>query len=67
MAQVVIKGSEKAIQLFCDWFSNSGEQGLMDCWADVSETSYLGTSGYTGDIELIEYDNETHEEVPYVD
>ncbi|UYM28771.1 hypothetical protein [Serratia phage vB_SspM_LC53] len=80
MAQVIIKGSEKAIQAFCDWFSNSGEQGLMECWADVSSwdpvkmtygpvKSYLGTEGYgiTEPIRLVEYNSETDEEIPYVD
>lgn len=77
MAQVIIKGSEKAIEAFCEWFSNSGEQDLMEAFAgggwnsetmsydDV--TTYLGTRGYDKVIELIEYDKETDEEVPYVD
>lgn len=76
MAQVIIKGSEKTIKEFCAWFSNSGEQGLMESWADSgwnSETrgydevtTYLGTRGYEDLIEFVEYDKETDEEVPYV-
>lgn len=74
MAQVIVKGSDKAIQAFCDWFSNSGEQGLMEAWADSwnpetmkyeESTSYLGTRGYSTEIELVEYDKETDEEIPY--
>ena len=74
MAQVTIKGSDKAIKAFCDWFSNSGEQGLMEAWADdwnpetmqyEEATSYLGTRGYSSEIELVEYDKETDEEIPY--
>lgn len=75
MAQVIIKGSEKAIKEFCSWFSNSGEQGLMEAFADNGwnpethqydpVTTYLGTRGYNEVIELVEYDNETDEEVPY--
>lgn len=74
MAQVIIKGSDKAIKAFCDWFSNSGEQGLMEAWADdwnpetmkyEEVTSYLGTRGYSSEIELVEYDKETDEEIPY--
>lgn len=75
MAQVIIKGSEKAIQAFCDWFSNSGEQELTEAWADSNwnpetmkydaSTSYLGTRGYSTEIELVEYDKETDEEIPY--
>ncbi|BBC78180.1 Hypothetical protein KNT65_gp132 [Escherichia phage EcS1] len=77
MAQVIIKGSEKAIAEFCSWFSNSGEQGLMEAWADSGwnpktmtyedSNSYLGTRGYghLEPIELVEYDKETNEEIHY--
>lgn len=74
MAQVIIKGSDKAIKAFCDRFSNSGEQGLMEAWASdwnsetmkyEETTSYLGTRGYSSEIELVEYDKETDEEIPY--
>ena len=75
MAQVIIKGSERAIAEFCSWFSNSGEQGLMECWADSNwnpathqyedSTTYLGTRAYSEVIELVEYDKETDEEVFY--
>lgn len=77
MAQVIIKGSEKAIAEFCSWFSNSGEQGLMEAWADSGwnpktmkyedVNTYLSTRGYSEVIELVEYDKETDEEVPYFD
>lgn len=79
MAQVIIKGSNKAIEEFCSWFSNSGEQGLMEVWADSGwnpkerrydlVNTYLGSRGYglNEPIELVEYDKETGKEVPYVD
>lgn len=77
MAQVVIKGSDKAIAEFCSWFSNSGEQDFMEAWSttrwnqDTKQyddvTTYIGTRGYSEVVELVEYDKQTDEEVPYVD
>ncbi|WWP52202.1 hypothetical protein [Enterobacter phage ZX14] len=75
MAQVIIKGSKKAIEEFCSWFSNSGEQGFMEAWADSGwnakeckyddVNTYIGTRGYgiNEPIELVEYDKETDKEV----
>ncbi|QDB71762.1 hypothetical protein HWC54_gp107 [Klebsiella phage Marfa] len=46
----------------------------MEAWASdwnpetmkyEEATSYLGTRGYSSEIELVEYDKETDEEIPY--
>jgi hypothetical protein len=78
MAQIVINIPDHLVECFCGWFSNQGEQDLMEAhsngvwneetmqWEDA--TTYIGVKGYgvNEPICIVEYDKETDEEIPYV-
>ncbi|WZB37581.1 hypothetical protein [Erwinia phage COW86c] len=79
MAQIVINIPDHLVECFCSWFSNQGEQDLMEAhangvwneetmqWEDAK--TYIGVQGYgvNEPIRIVEYDKETDEEIPYVD
>lgn len=75
MAIISIELPDHLVETFCGWFSNSGEQDLMEAHADGvwnektqqwdPVTTYISVEGYgvNEPIRIIEYDNNTHEKV----
>lgn len=79
MAKIIIECAPHLVETFCGWFSNQGEQDLMEAhqngiwneqtyeWEDAKTNLSVRGYGVNEPIRLVEYDKETDEEVPYVD
>lgn len=77
MSKIIIECAPHLVKTFCDWFSNQGEQYLYEAhqngvWNEETKqweepATYITTRGYGVDepIRIVEFDKETHEEVPY--
>ena len=79
MAKIIIECAPHLVETFCGWFSNQGEQDLMEAhqngvwnekemkWEDA--TTYLSVKGYgiNEPIRLVEYDKETDEEIEWTE
>ncbi|AHI61027.1 hypothetical protein CG98_gp124 [Enterobacter phage PG7] len=77
MAQIIIDIPDHLVESFCGWFSNQGEQDLMEAHANgvwnekqcsgKTLKLVLTVSGYgiNEPIKIREYDKETDEEIQY--
>ncbi|UKH49518.1 hypothetical protein [Enterobacter phage vB-EclM_KMB17] len=77
MAQIIIDIPDHLVESFCGWFSNQGEQDLMEAhangvwneetkqWEDAKTGLTISGYGINEPIKIREYDKETDEEIQY--
>lgn len=63
MATVTFNIPDHLVEDFCGWFSNSGEQDLMEAHLCQHDDTFISVEGYGIDepITIVEYNKETDE------